>query len=220
MVARIRIVALGFAIWTLLFCLASCDMSPGVRRLDEAVMYDGPNFRLKLVRYYENLPLHYSGEIFSVQCSSAGTATSPGHSRQDPGWLVLGSGGAIGSKSAAELVERERANYRVMDDRTLVWTSRGLHVSFDACGTFRHWDPVSLPADLIADFDKPDYCAPKGTVDCSNLVFEGERAPIYEDVGTTPDGMISFLVKSKAFKGGAFRVQSTDQGRTWTYIAQ
>ncbi len=85
------------------------------RKLDEMVFYEGPRFKLKLVRYYENLPLHYTGEVFRVQCASAKTANSPSHKTQDPGWVTLGNGGAIGSKSAAELVGRERQKYGVID---------------------------------------------------------------------------------------------------------
>ncbi len=89
--------------------LLSC--SPSTRKLDEAIVYEGPQFELKVVRYYENLPFHFVGEVFSVQCGSARTAGSPGHRRQDPGWVTLAAGAAIGSKSAAELVERERASF-------------------------------------------------------------------------------------------------------------
>ena len=95
--------------------------TPDTRKLDEAMLYRGPQMRLKLVRYFEDLPLHYSGEVFRVQCASPQTRDFPANKTQDAGWVALGNGAAIGSKSAAELAERERANYRVIDDRTLVW---------------------------------------------------------------------------------------------------
>src|SRR5687767_3547656 len=115
--------------------LASCG--GGTRKLDEVVFYDGPEFKLKLVRYHENLPFHYVGEVYRVQCGSAQTAQSPAHTTQDAGWITIGNGGAIGSKSAAELVGRVRGAYRVIDERTLAWTGNGFEVSFDACGQFR-----------------------------------------------------------------------------------
>src|SRR5688500_3715679 len=90
--------------------VAAC--SGGARKLDEAVFYDGPAFRLKLVRYYENLPFHYTGEIYRVHCGSAQTTQSPAHATQDAGWVTIENGGAIGSKSASELVERVRDSYR------------------------------------------------------------------------------------------------------------
>lgn len=200
--------------------LTSCDQMT-IRRLDEAVFYEGPRFTLKLVRYYENLLLHYSGEIFVVQCASARTASSPGHKTQDAGWVQVWRDTAIGSKSAKEVVERERARYLVMDENTLVWTGGvALNLSFDACGSIRRWVPTALPAELIDPAEKPSYCAPKGTADCAFYDFQGDRAPRYEEIRTSAPGRVSFLVRSKAFKGVvALRVQSTDFGKTWAFTA-
>lgn len=185
-------------------------------KLDESVFYEGPEFKLKVVRYYENLPLHYTGEVFRVQCSSAQTANSPRHSKQDAGWVTIGNGGAIGSTSARDLVDQVRPNYLVMDERTLVWKGTVLNVSFDGCGTFRHWDPTTLPKELIDPVDKPDYCAPKGTADCRYYDFHGDRQPQFDKIRTNSSGHVSFLVRSKSFKGGAvFRVESKDHGKTW-----
>lgn len=193
--------------------------SPSTRKLDEAMIYEGSQFQLKLVRYFENLPLHYTGEVFIVQCSSAQTRNSPAHQRQDAGWVSLGSGGAIGSKSAAELAERERRNYHVVDDRTLVWTGTGVNVSFDACGDFRKWHPTSLPEDLIVPADKPDYCKPRGNVDCRHYDFLGKREAHFEDIRVNPDGHISFVVRSMALRHGkAVRVESIDFGKTWKTV--
>lgn len=198
---------------TLSASLLACEAS--TEKLDEAIFFDGPRFKLKIVRYYENLPLHYTGEVFRVQCSSARTG-NPGHKMQDPGWVTLGNGAAIGSKSAAEVAQRERRNYLVLGEELLVWTGNGVNVSFDACGKFRGWYPTSLPADLIMPVEKPDYCAPKGKVDCRSYDFQGERAPRFEAVRANPQGVVSFLVRSRAFKDNrAVRVQSSDFGQTW-----
>lgn len=201
-----------------LMCLGANHST--LQKLDEAVFYAGPRFKLKLVRYYENLPLHYTGEVFRVQCTSEQTANSPGHKTQDPGWRTLGNGGAIGSKNAAELVERERRNYLVMDDQTLVWLGNGVSVSFDACGQFRAWYPTSLPGELIDPVEKPDFCAPKGKADCRHYDFQGDRAPHFGDIQVSRQGAISFTVRSKAFRGERIvRVHSTDFGRTWTFTS-
>lgn len=190
--------------------------SPETRKLDEASIYEGPHFRLKLVRYFENLPFHYTGEVFRVQCSSAHTSKSPSHTTQDAGWITLGNGGAIGSRSAAELVERERRNYLVIDEQTLVWTGNGVNVSFDACGSSRAWNPTSLPQELIVPAEKPDYCAPRGTADCSHYDFIGQREPKFEDIRVDRAGNVSFVIRSKALKDGkSVRVESTDFGKTW-----
>lgn len=191
-----------------------------IKKLDEVTFYEGPQFKLKLVRYYENLPFHYTGEVFRVQCSSAQTVNSPGHDSQDPGWITLGNGSAIGSRSAAELVERERRNYMVLDEQTLVWIGNGLHVSFNACGEFHAWYPTALPTDLIDSAEKPSYCAPKGTVDCLNYDFLGERAPHFSDIKVNSQGNINFTVSSQVFKNNhPIHVQSSDFGRTWTFTA-
>ena len=193
--------------------------SPSTRKLDEAMIYEGAYLRLKLVRYFENLPLHYTGEVFRVQYSSAQTGNFPAHKTQDAGWSSLGNGGAIGSKSAAELAERERRNYSVIDDRIVVWIGNGVNVSFDACGTFRGWYPTSLPQDVIVPTDKPDHCKPRGNADCRHYDFLGEREPRFEDVRVSPNGQISFVVSSKALRHGkAVRVESVDFGKTWKTV--
>ncbi|MBS3964114.1 MAG: hypothetical protein KGZ80_06410 [Methylomonas sp.] len=195
--------------------VTACDVSK--ERLDEAVFYDGPRFRLKLVRYYENYPLHFSGEVFRIQCTSDRTGNA-GTAMQDPGWVMVGQGAAIGSKSAQEVVERERRNYHVLGDEILAWTGNGLNVSFDACGQFRFWYPANLPADLIVPADKPDICAPKGKVDCRNYDFQGDRAPKFEAIWADAQGTVSFLVRSNAFRDNqAVRLRSNDYGKTWTF---
>lgn len=198
--------------------LAACQ--PSTQKLDEASLHDGTRFLLKVVRYHENFPLHFNGEVFRVQCFSPTTRTT-GHKMQDPGWVTLGGGAAIGSKSAAEVAAREREHYLVFGDDILVWLGTGVNVSFDACGTFRSWYPTNLPSEMILAADKPDYCAPKGKLDCRNYDFAGDRAPRYEAVGADAQGVVSFLVRSSAFKGNPIlRVESRDFGRTWTVARQ
>ena len=53
-------------------CLVAC--APQTEKLDEAVIYNGPLFKYKLVRYRESKP---EGEVYNVQCSSSQTADSP-----------------------------------------------------------------------------------------------------------------------------------------------
>lgn len=208
--AVLKLATVTLAFTSLLAC------SSGTRKLDEATIYEGPRFRLKLVRYYENLPFHYTGEVFRVQCASARTADSPGHKTQDPGWVTLGNGGAIGSGNAAELAGRERRNYIVVDDQTLVWLGNGLNVSFDACGRFQGWYLTSLSQELIDPVEKPDYCAPRGKADCRHYDFLGDREPRFEEIRVNPQGNISFVVRSKAIRHGkAVQVQSMDFGKTW-----
>ena len=198
----------------LLALLGSCG--GGTRKLDEAVFYDGPRFKLKLTRYYENLPLHYTGEVYRVQCGSPATAWSPAHKTQDSGWVTIGNGGAIGSKSAAELVGPVRDSYRVIDENTLVWTGNGFQVSYDACGHFQSWLPSRLPPEMIDPVEKPEWCAPAGTADCRNYDFFGDRHPRFEQIEVHPNGRVSFVVRTPALRSnGMLRVESADSGKTW-----
>ncbi len=194
--------------------ISSCGSSTS--KLDEAIFYKGSNFQLKLVRYDASLPLHYVGEVFRVLCSSANTKNSPGHKTQDAGWVTLGNGGAIGSKSADELLEPEQHNYIVIDENTLVWTGIGLHVSFDACGKFRGWYPASLSDELFTKVEKPSRCKPKGGADCRHYDFKDDRVPHFENIQVKTGGQVSFKVRSKAFSNEkGLHVESTDFGSTW-----
>lgn len=207
--------AQGMSLIVFLLCSVSC--SGNISRLDEEVFYKGPALSLKLVRYYENLPFHYTGEIFVVSCSSPATATVTAHKTQDRGWVQVGRGGAIGSKTAHDLVERERSHYQVLNDHILVVVGTVLQVSFDACGTFSLWDPTTVPAEMIVPVEKPDFCKPKGLGDCRYYDFEGERAPQYEDITSDGAGALVFVVQAKAFKDNLrLKITTQDFGRTWS----
>jgi len=193
--------------------LAGCDST---RRLDELIFYEGPEVTLKLVRYYRNLFLSFNGEIYSVQCRSSETAGNQAGRDQDQDWRKLSTGTALESKSAQEVVNDVKDKYLIMDERTVVKRGGGIGVSFDACGTFRHWGATKLPIELIDQIEKPSHCA--GTGDCRHYDFEGDRAPQISDIRTEPSGRISFVARSKAFKDGAvFRIESQDSGRSWGY---
>ena len=114
------------------------------------------------------------------------------------------------------MAERERHNYLVVDDRILVWIGNGVNTSFDACGSFRGWYPTALPEELIVPAEKPDYCKPRGNVDCRHYDFMDERAPHFAEIRVTSQGGISFIVRSKAIRDGkSIRIQSQDFGKTW-----
>ena len=196
--------------------VASVGCTAGVRRLDEHVFHEGPGYRLKVVRYYENIPLHFTGEIYSVQCQSPGTRDFAAHPTQDAGWRQLERGAAIGTQDAAELVSRLAGRYRPIDDTRLVWTRRIFQVSFDACAHVASWDPSSLPPEAIDSVEKPDFCAPKGNADCRAMDFEGAREPRYEEIEVERDGRIGFVVRTPALRANTgLRVTSDDSGRSW-----
>jgi hypothetical protein len=194
--------------------LAACG-NPS-QRLDEYVFYDGPEFRLKVVRSYRNIPFNYLGEHAVVMCQSENTAEFPAHDQQDAGWRMLGAGSGQGSKNAEAAAVAVKDDYQVLDDHTLIAKTSVFNISFDACGHFINWDPSRLPQSMMNPVEKPDSCAPNGPVDCRYYDFEGERAPRYEQIRVTAKGQVSFTVRSKTFKGAELlSVQTSNNGAVW-----
>ena len=199
----------------LLLVLCACSFRE-LRKLDEAVLHQGSKYELKLVRHWQNIFLHYNGEVYSIQCRSEGTRNHPAKKRQEEGWRVLEQGGAIGSESAEQLAKDLLDKFLFVDDSTFVKINGGVSVTFDACATMRGWFPTSLPLEFIDEIEKPDYCAPKGGADCRHYDFLGDRSPVYEDIQAEASGTISFVARSPAFKdGAAFLVESRDSGESW-----
>ena len=203
-----------FYAMTLFALLAACG-EPN-QRLDEYIFYDGPQFSLKVVRYYRNIPFNYLGEHAVVMCRSENTAKFQAPDPQDAGWRVLGAGGGQGSRDARQAALRMEDDYEVFDDRTLIAKTHVFNISFDACGHFINWDPSRLPQAMIDPVEKPDSCVPNGPVDCRHYDFQGDRAPRYEQISTAAKGQVGFTVRSKTFKGvESLRVQTSNNGAVW-----
>ncbi|MGB5474642.1 MAG: hypothetical protein WBQ78_14355 [Gammaproteobacteria bacterium] len=197
-----------------LFTLLACG-EPN-QRLDEYEFYQGPQIRLKVVRYYRNIPFNYLGEYAVVMCQSENTADFSANDRQDAGWRMLGAVAGQDNTSAREAASIVKDDYEVLDNHTLVAKTSAFNISFDACGHFISWDPGRLPASMIDAVEKPDSCAPNGPVDCRDLDFEGDRAPRYEQVSVTGPGQVSFTARSKTFKGvERLHVQTRNNGAVW-----
>jgi hypothetical protein len=194
--------------------LAACG-NPN-QRLDEYVFYDGPEFKLKVVRSYRNIPFNYLGEHAVVMCQSENTAEFPAHDQQDAGWRMLGAGSGQGSKNAEQAALAVKNDYHVLDDHTLIAKTNVLNISFDACGHFINWDPSRLPLSMLNPVEKPDSCAPNGPVDCRYYDFEGDRAPRYEQIRVTGKGQVSFTARSKSFRDvELLSVQTSNNGAVW-----
>ena len=56
---------------------------------------------------------------------------------------------------------------------------------------------VGASGEHIIPAEKPDYCAPKGNVDCRHYDFLGDREPRFENIHASSDGRISFIMHSK-----------------------
>ena len=186
------------------------------QRLDEYVFYNGPQFRLKVVRFYRNIPFNQLGEQAVVMCQSENTAEFPAHNQQDAGWRMLGARDAQDSKNAEEAAVGVKDDYEVIDDHTLIGKINVFNISFDACGHFINWDPSLLPQAMIDPVEKPESCAPNGPADCRCYDFEGERAPRYEQIHVTGKGQVNFTASSATFKGvELLRVATRNNGGLW-----
>ena len=198
------------------FCALLIACGNPNQRLDEHVFYDGPQFRLKVVRYYRNIPFNQLGEHAVVMCQSENTREFPAHEQQDAGWRMLGARDAQGSKDATEAALRVKDDYEVLDDYTLTGKMNVFNISFDACGHFINWDPGRLPQAMINPVEKPDSCAPNGPADCRYYDFEGDRAPRYEQIRAAGKGQVSFTASSATFKGvELLRVHTRNNGAVW-----
>ena len=194
--------------------LAACG-EPS-QRLDEYVFYDGPEFTLKVVRYYRNIPFNYLGEHAVVMCRSDTTGDYAGQGGQDDGWRVLGEADARGSKDAGEVALGLQHDYQVFDEHILIAGVNAFNISFDACGHFISWDPASLPPAMIAAVQKPDDCAPDGPLDCRYADFEGDRKPQYDQISVAGTGQVGFRVMTPAFRGvQSLRVHTRNNGAVW-----
>ena len=177
------------------------------RKLDEHIFYSGPQFRLKLSVHYERTYAVLIDERFYrsvVQCAPAGGE-----------WVDVASAQAA-KESARKIAAGLASSYVIAGERTLVWTSGAVNVTFDACRTFALWSPLSLPAEAIDPAPKPEHCsAPR--VDCRWYDFMFDRVPSYANVRVEAPGTLSVRVRSKAFREGKpFDVRTTDYGRTWS----
>ena len=209
-----KLAASGSVVILLLALLLACG-EPN-QRLDEYGFYDGPQIRLKVVRYYRNIPFNYLGEHAVVMCKSNNTAEFSVNDRQDAGWRVLGPGTSQGSKSAREAALSVQDDYEVLDDSILIAKTSVFNISFDACGHFISWDPSRLPTAMIDPIKKPDSCAPNGPTDCRYYDFEGDRAPRYEQIRVAGIGQVGFTTTSKTFKDvESLRVQTKNNGAVW-----
>ena len=207
-------IASPICIITLCVLLVACG-EPN-QRLDEYVFYDGPQFRLKVVRYYRNIPFNQLGEHAVVMCQSENTTKFPAYEQQDAGWRTLGAGSGQGSEDAREAALRVKDDYEVFDDHTLIAKTTVFNISFDACGHFINWEPGRLPQAMINQVEKPDSCAPNGPADCRHYDFAADRAPQYEQISIATKGQVGFTARSKTFKDvESLRVQTRNNGAVW-----
>lgn len=198
--------------------LSACGSS--VRKLDEVAMYDGPNLRLSLTRYFEDVPLHWAGEIYVVHCTS--NETKSFHSNESPGKsgsTIVERGGALGSKSAVEVANRVREQYKVIDDKVLINASSGIFkISFNACGDFKIWNGWYLPEGTINLVPQSSCSGKEKSLNpCPWMNFEGVAKIKFSEIKVDSSlKKVQFRASSKAFKNGKDLIVSFENGgKSW-----
>lgn len=203
--------------WMVAACCMAAATSclPALDRLDEATLYEGPRFTLKVVRYHASMFLSEEGVVGFVSCSSDATRDRPAGPANDRGWMTLRAVPARTSTRADELTPAAMEKLVVVSDSVLVVTEAVLSVSFDGCGTLRTWDARELPDTFLLPPELPAFCAQRGEADfCSYLAKNIEVN--YSGISADTRGGVSFLVESSRFpRGTGIRVESADSGRTW-----
>jgi hypothetical protein len=203
------------------------------RVLDEMIFYEGSGLKLKVVTVYENVPLHFTGNTFRIQCQSDKTKAFVATQYSEKGWqhylpIYVGFENlgytSESEMSVDELARVAREGYRVTDHETLiVQTGNGLFITWNGCLSFRDWNFNELPRDLLIE-STPEYeeCRKKteanlewphvqkrietyGSAEaaCQIAKFQGAGRPTISQLEATSDGAASATISSSAFKKSA-----------------
>lgn len=192
--------------------LAGCS---DTRKLDEAIVYRGPQLTLKLVHYHRNLPFHYVGDEYRVMCQSIATRSQPSQHTDEPGWRTLGYLPHDNQgRTASDYAERVLERYQIVEPGILVWPGVTLSATWDGCGHISRWDPSRLPPDLINEVDKPEYCQPAGQADCRYYDFQDDRRPKYAIESVDRTGRLAFTAESPSLPSIA-SVSTRNFGSIW-----
>lgn len=198
-------------------------------RIDERVFYQGRGLELKVVTAFENLPLHFTGNVYRVQCRSTKTANFAPTKFSDPGWqsyVPLYNGfQALGYRSDSKhdierLVEVARVGYHITDELTLmVESGTGVAVSFGGCASFAVWNydlvDESLLIETSPEFEKcqanlqesqqwphiQQLIKRHGSIAraCQYSKFEGVNKPHFGNFSASQTGAARFEISSSAF---------------------
>lgn len=203
-------------------------------KLDEATFYKDDFLELKVVRYLENMPFHYYGNVARVMARSSNTAHCYKRKYQDSGWRELGTpfgDDPLGPNPSLELlVEAARNTLKVTDQGTMIYGKNGVVVTWDGCGTMRYWGANNIKGSDFVSTDKYEKCLEEslikekngalskgwGKLNCWSRNFHGENSFHTWDLYAKKDGYASFKVKSNAFKDSIILlVETHDFGKTW-----
>jgi hypothetical protein len=217
---------------TIPFYIKSCTSY----KLDEETFYKDEYMELKVIRYQENIFLHYNGPTTRVACKSKNTKPQAWHKVKDKNWTQIYSTFPAFSNLGVEpslstLTEAARSGYHVTDANTLIYTTGGasITVSWDGCVSFKSWHPKKLSDELI---DQKQYlqCMEEskikedsgslaqgwGKKNCKSENFYRDNTPTYSAIKATHNGDVSFIVTSRAFKDwDSYHITTKNYGKTW-----
>lgn len=198
-------------------------------RLAEKIFYRGHKLELKVVTAYENLPLHFNGNIFQIHCQSDFTKTFPSRKFSDAGWqdsvpketgLYELNYNSKSNMDIDKLASVASKGYLVTDENTTIFTSNDrIYVSWDGCAHFEQWSVTSVPNEsLILNSKEFEACIKNmkknenwphikqsirehGTVEkaCQNAKFQGKNKPNFTELQAQSNGYANFMVESEAF---------------------
>jgi hypothetical protein len=117
----------------------------GTFRAGEATIAQSKAIRVRLVRYYENVPFDYTGYKYDVECIAPSARITLGTSTEFANY---------NDNSPRRLAERLRTRVTITGDDVAIWVEQGsIAFAFDGCGTVRDWrapqDVFDLPGETI-----------------------------------------------------------------------
>lgn len=207
-------------------------------KLGETTFLQNKKIALKLITRREYLPLHYSGDAYSIVCKSNQTTNFKEQKTFfiEQGWNTIPSlalsclvGDSIKCDHQKLSEEAKRYFYLFGNSTVISITEYGVHVSFNGCQTFASWN-IALLINKLEINESPefrqcqDYNAKvinqgihdTGNTNCFYLNFIKKNKILFSNVYASDEGVVSFLMTSKIFKNGlVFHIESIDFGKTW-----
>lgn len=220
------VVILGMAAAIVFFGAKSCVS----HRLDEKTFYTGHGLELKVITYFENLPLHFTGNIYRVLCKSEKTKDFPETKYNDAGYQsyvpiyngLLELGYTPHDKmNINKLAEAAKPGYVVADDGTVIVESgTDIFITWDGCASFTRWSLASLPdSHLIESSPEFQSCMERydkeahwphiqqeikthGSISraCKASKFTGVHKPKFSNLNASRNGAASARVESSAIE--------------------
>lgn len=222
----------------LLVLVWGCTTS--IDKLGDRTFYKDDEIELRVVLFDENLPFHYVGETWFVECRSPNTASYPGNdrSRAAASWMGLLQADLSDENGVTfyvnqtrdemldTLATRAKEHYFVTDRMTVVvlgW-QKTLDVSFDGCRSFSNFNPLeSLPnKSMLINKTRFDSCMElyvrlnntgSGSVICNRTELINAK-PVYSNIDCAMNGSCTFDVLFTDLNH-SFSVRTSDHGRTW-----